>query len=297
MDAVCDFPDDWRVILCKDKNGKIIASFPFAYTKGKYGLWHIHNPWQAPRLGIWIDYGNKTRPSARESYENAIVEEIVSKLPPYDEFHIAFDARFQNWQQFYRMGFQQTSHYSYVMKRERDLEKEIPPDKRKELRKTQGFFVDETIQLDEYFSFFEQSYKKRERFLSYEKEKLYRLIKATGKNNCHHFLAIKNQDGKLTAVTCNFFDSRRVYRMFSTFDPEVPNGEVLLTLYSMRYAQMNGLDFDHEGSMIPGVADYNRDFGSIKEPYYVITNYSDKYRLLNGLRESAWVLKHMIRGK
>lgn len=63
--------------------------------------------------------------------------------------------------------------------------------------------------------------------------------------------------------------------------------------HSMRFAQERGLDFDHEGSMIPGVADYNRDFGSIKEPYFVITNYSDKYRL----RESAGALKRMIKGR
>lgn len=45
------------------------------------------------------------KPGGREDHENRIVKDIVSKLPDYDEFQSAFDARFQNWQQFYRLGF------------------------------------------------------------------------------------------------------------------------------------------------------------------------------------------------
>lgn len=51
LDAVCASTEDWRVILYKE-NDRIRAAFPFAYTKGKYGLRRIHNPWQAARLGI-----------------------------------------------------------------------------------------------------------------------------------------------------------------------------------------------------------------------------------------------------
>lgn len=72
LDAVCDSPDDWRVILYKE-NDVIRATFPFAYTKGKYGLWHIYNPWMAPRLGIWINYyQDNLRESRKEAYENKI---------------------------------------------------------------------------------------------------------------------------------------------------------------------------------------------------------------------------------
>lgn len=295
LDAVCASPEDWRVILCKENN-QIRASFPFAYTKGKYGLWRIHNPWQAPRLGIWIDYGGKQRPSAREAYENRIVDDIVSKLPYYDEFQIAFDARFQNWQQFYRLGFRQTSYYSYAMPKDAELETVIPPQKRKALRALEkSFRVGEDIGPEEYAAFFLESYRKRERVLSYDMDRFLALYQAAYAHQAGRLFACRDMTGNLTAVSCVFYDSRRVYTMFSTYDSTVENGRVLLTLHSMRFAQDRGLDLDHEGSMIPGVADYNRNFGSVKEPYFVITSHSDKCRLLNGLRESARALKNIIK--
>ena len=295
LDSACDSPEDWRVILYKE-NDMVRAAFPFAYTKGKYGLWHIHNPWQAARLGIWIDYGKKERPSAREAYENKIVADIVSKLPYYDEFQITFDARFQNWQQFYRLGFRQTSYYSYVMPKDADLQQAIPRDKRKALRALQEYQISKT-EIDEYFDFFEKSYEKRGRVLSYTRENFSRLLNAVRAHDACAMIACRDSEGSILAVACIFYDSRRVYNMFSTFDPSFKTVQPLITQHSMRFAQERGLDFDHEGSMIPGVADYNRDFGSVKEPYFVITNYSDKYRLLNGARESAGALKRMIKGK
>lgn len=59
-------------------------------------------------------YRKKQQTRRPGGIRNKIVSDILSKLPYYDEFQIAFDARFQNWQTFYRHGFQQTSHYSYV---------------------------------------------------------------------------------------------------------------------------------------------------------------------------------------
>lgn len=296
LDAACGAPEGWRVILYKE-NGAIKAAFPFAYTKGKYGLWHIHNPRYARRLGVWIDYGEKERPSAREAYENKIVADIVSKLPYYDEFNVSFDARFQNWQQFYRMGFHQTSHYSYIMRKNADLEQAIPPKRRKALRSLEKQYEIGGIDVGEYFDFFEKSYEKRGRGLVYTRESFFNLYNAVHAHDAVSLAACRDQSGVIAAVACIFYDSRRVYKMANSFDPSLKSVQPLLTLYSIRFAQERGLDFDHEGSMIPGVADYNRDFGSIKEPYFIITNYSDKYRLMNGLRESAQALGRMVRGK
>lgn len=297
LDAACAPGEEWRVILYEE-DGAIRAAFPFAYTKRKYGLWRVGNPGWAKRLGIWIDYRDKTRPSAREAYENKIVEYMVSCLPPYDEFQVQFDARFQNWQQFHRLGFRQTSYYSYVMPKDAELEAAIPPQKRKTLRSLEkSFRVGEDIGPEEYAAFFQESYRKRGRVLSYGMDRFLVLYQAAYAHQAGRLFACRDMVGNLTAVSCVFYDSRRVYNMFNTFDPTVKNGRALLTLHSMRFARERGLDFDHEGSMIPGVADYNRDFGSLKEPYFIITSYSAKYRFLNGLRESAQALGQMARGK
>lgn len=287
------------MILYKESD-QIRAVFPFAYTKGKYGLWHIGNPWQAPRLGIWIDYrGKAEKPGTREAYENKIVADIVSKLPYYDEFHVAFDARFQNWQQFYRMGFQQTSYYSYILEPPENLLAHLSYNMRREDRLLkEDYAADEEISLEEYWAFFEGSYRQRGRTLSYGRESFFRLCKAAMQHNACRLIGCHNRKGTLYAVACVFMDRHRMYNMFNTFDPSTKFSTLpLATLYAIETARQNQLLFDFEGSMISGVANYNAKFNSVKEPYFVISNYSDKYRLLNGLRESARAFGRMVRGK
>lgn len=297
LDAVCDSEDDWRVILYKEKD-RIIAAFPFEYKKGKHGLWHIRNPWQAPRLGIWIDYQGKAKKSARELLENKIVEDIISKLPYYDEFHIAFDARFQNWQQFYRNGFQQTSYYSYILFGDEDLPQSLSQKTRWQIKSMyEEFHVDEDISLEEYWEFFEKSYVQRGRVIDYPKEKFFRLVQAVMEHDRGHLIACKDASGQIFSEACVFFDSRRLYPMFNTYDTSTKRStQPLVSLYSFDLAKHAGLIYDFEGSMIPGVANYNMKFNSTQEPYFVITDYSDKYRFLHGLRESSRALKKLIKG-
>ena len=121
LDAVCETPEDWRVIVYKE-NDRIVAAFPFCYKKGKYGLWHIFNPLFTPRLGIWMLYKDRKKESTREAFENKVVEHIIENLPYFDEMKISFDSRFQNWQQFYRNGFSQTTMYSYIIHEEDEIE-------------------------------------------------------------------------------------------------------------------------------------------------------------------------------
>ncbi len=298
LDAVCASPEDWRVILYKENN-QIRAAFPFSYTKGKYGLWHIGNPWQAPRLGIWIDYRGKTeKPGGREAYENKIVADIVSKLPYYDKFYVAFDARFQNWQQFCRMSFQQTSYYSYVLKNTKDILPGLSSDLRRKIRiLSKSYHAGADVTLDEYWSFFQKSYQQRNRILSYSKEQFFSLFSAAQRHSAVSLVACRDDSGTIFSVACLFSDSRRIYSMFHTYDAATKlSTQPLVTLHSIALADEQGLEFDFEGSMIPGAAQYYSTFNSLREPYFVISNYSDKYRLLNGLRESVRALKNIVKG-
>lgn len=140
LDAVCETPDDWKVIIYKE-NEHIVAAFPFGYKKGKYGLWHIFNPQFTPRLGIWMSYKDRKRESTREAFENTVVEYIIKNLPYFDELKINFDSRFQNWQQFYRNGFSQTTMYSYIMNKEEDVEAILPSKMRNRIKNQKSFLL------------------------------------------------------------------------------------------------------------------------------------------------------------
>lgn len=298
LDAVCAPNEEWRVILYKE-NGRIRGVFPFAYAMGKYGLRHIRNPWQAARLGIWIDYRGKTeKPGGREAYENGIVADIVSRLPPYDLFQISFDARFQNWQQFYRMGFRQTSCYSYILENTKDIPSGLSSGLRRKIRiLSEHYHADTNVTLDEYWTFFEKSYRQRMRTAAYSGDQFFTLYHAAQLHNAVSLVACRDKQGQIFSAACLFFDSKRIYSMFHTYDTTTKlSTQPLVTLRSIALAGELGLKFDFEGSMIPGAAQYYSTFNSLREPYFVISNYSDRYRLLSGLRESSRALKNMLKG-
>lgn len=83
--------------------------------------------------------------------------------------------------------------------------------------------------------------------------------------------------------------------MFNTFDTEIGTDiQPFMTYYSLAYANSNQSIFDFEGSMIPGVANYNMKFNAVKEPYFIISKFSERYLLLEGLRQTTQALKHII---
>ena len=301
LDAVCDNPDDWRVILYKEGN-KVVAAFPFSYTKNKSGWWTIQNPWQSKRLGFWIDYSGKTQGHKKEAFENEVVQFVIDNLPLFDVFHIDFDARFTNWRVFYNNGFSQQTSYSYVVRKEQmegDYYSTIAKHKKKDIKTLQSLLViDEIDNFDDYWSFFEKSYELRGRTSSYTRDQAERLITAAQGHGAIKIYAAKNQEGQITGVSVIFFDSRRSYCMFGTFDPTIKiSPRVLLTYQSILDMTGKGLDYDFEGSMIPGVAQYDMEFNPEREPYFNITKQSDRVKLKTSFIQLTSLLKKKILGK
>lgn len=300
LDAACESPDDWQVILVKSGE-QIIAAFPFQYKRIRHGFLQIDNPWMAPRLGIWIDYQDCESPSSRYSLEDKVVESVIAKLPPFDIFNIHFDGRFQNWQKFYEAGFQQTTYYSYVLAHDR-LQPEallsiFESNKRRAVNKAMRENVRiRSLSAAEYWDFWEQSYKKRSREIACDKQQYERLTAAIVQHGCHYIKAAYNGDGDVICLLFVFYDAKRCYEIFMSYMPDMkPSSRPLLTYDAMRFAWENGCDYDFEGSMIPSVANYYSDFNAVKEPYYSISKYSSRAKLRRNARESFQLFGNMAK--
>lgn len=301
LDAVCLSPDDWRVIIVKE-GAKIVAAFPFEYTRNRRGFWRIGNPWQAARLGIWMDYGNKTKGQKRETFENNVARQIIAALPYYDVFSINFDARFLNWREFYNAGFSQTTYYSYVVPSNSSSDNyidTISKQKKERILKLRRMYqCDYCADINEYWDFYVRSYAKRHRISSYTEYQFKCLITAAQSNNAVAILGLRNEQNNLCATNILVNDSEKAYSLFGSYDPDItPSPTVLLTYLSVLKTIENRLCYDFEGSMIPGVAKYNSEFGAAKEPYYVITNYSDRMRFLMNCKECFSIIKRSLRAQ
>lgn len=297
LDAVCDSPDDWQVILVKS-GAHIIAAFPFVYKKLRLGLMEIGHPWMTPRLGIWIDYRNSESPSARYSLEDKIVAFIIENLPPFDRFSIQFDSRFQNWQRFYEAGFQQTTHYSYVLRHAQlcpdKLLASFSTNKRRSINKSlrENVSVSE-LSAAEFWDFWEAAYRARNMEISFSKEQYDRLALALTSHNSCRIICARDAAGRIICILFVLHNVSRCYEIYTAYMPDrKPDSRPLLTYDAMQFAWKNNLDYDFEGSMLPGVSRYNMDFNATKEPYYYITKYSPRMRLCMAIREIARLLGH-----
>lgn len=291
LDAVCDSPDDWRVILVKE-NGHIVAAFPFGYKKGKL-FWYITNPQFVSRGGVYIDVGNRTSCYKIEKFFSKIIREIIQNLPYYDAFEIVFDSRFTNWQEFYRNGFSQTTMYSYVMDNlEGDISKQFASIRRSELRKAQQVYhVKKDLDVNHYMRFIETSYSKRNRSLAFSTSDFLKLANALLRNDAGEIRAAIDRDGNIAAVTFTLIDSMRYYHMFTSYDPDMSNGAVTLLIWdAMNDCNQQGKVFDFEGSMIPTVAKQNIEFNPRLEPYFILRKYSKRFQLKKSLADIVDIL-------
>lgn len=299
LDAACDASDDWRVIVYEE-NGKVTAAFPFQYHHVKGKGWCIDNPFQVARLGLWLNYGNREAAGKRETFENQIVQYVIDRLPPYDTFDIKFDARFTNWQQFYRNGFHQTTRYSYLIRGNGEsLLSRISSGCRNEIRTAEKSHEVITIQsIDHYWALFDKSYKNRKRISSYSEQRFKRLAEAVLSHHSGQMYLCQSRDTKEpSAISFVFFDKQRCYNMFNTFfESSSRSTQPLCTYQSIYDALAMERIFDFEGSMIPGVARYNNQkFNAVQEPYYHITKQSYPIILKQSLHEALRALYHLIK--
>ena len=285
-DAACENVDDWKVIIVKENN-KIVAAFPFKYTKQK-GLWHISNGFQVARGGIWIDYGNRETNAKKEHFTAKVIEEIIAVLPYFDTFLIAFDSRFTDWQPFYYNGFEQTTYYSYVIKEQEaclhnDIIDLFQAKRRKEIRQAELLYtVDCDMGVEEFYDYFSDNLKIKGEKISYSKETFIKLFSAVLEHSAGKIYRAKDEKGQIVAALGVVYDAMRTYTLFVSYSfaqNAVVGGRAYLDYICMKDAFAAGRIFDFEGSMMQSIAEYNSRYNADKEAYFVITKYSDKYRM------------------
>lgn len=284
-DAVCNSGDEWKVI-CLYKNDKVEAAFPFLYTKRK-GMWFIELPWQVACAGIWYrdkELSNKERALL---YLNDIVNQVVELLPKYDCFKINFNHSLWTWHPFYWLGFEATPLYTSII-RTTDGEgwSQISQRRKRSIKKAEKKYrigINE-ITPEEYWNFFEESYKKRNRIISYNKNKFLKLIQAAIENNACEIRSVYYQE-TLAAVNILLKDSERSYDQFFSYMPGIgDDAQSFATYDGIKATLKEGLVFDFEGSMIPGVCEFYTSWNPVYESNYLIKKTSKKYNRLNAIR-------------
>ena len=271
LDAVCG-SKNWDVALIFDKGGQIVASLPY-YIEKKYGFTRLSMPKLTQKLGPWIKYPEGQKYESKLGYEHKILDELIDKLPKFDEFHQKFDYKHTNWLPFYWRDFEQTVFYTYRINNLANLTETYDNFRgniKREIKKAikKGIEVKETEDVEHFFNINKMTFARQEKSIPYSLDFLKRLDKAIGPNR--KIYVAKDKDDETHAAIYIIWDKNCAYYLMGGGNPDLRNsGATSLIMWTAIQEMANIVDsFDFEGSMIKPIERYFRAFGSEQTPYY-----------------------------
>lgn len=272
--------DSFEIAVCRG-DGEIRAGLPLPLDRRGRDRSVVHPP-IASTMGVLLRPPSPGRKyEKRLSEEMAAIAELVALLPRFRSFSISCHPEFMNWLPFYWAGYQQTTHYTYVLpsiqSREAILEG-MDYSKRKNINKAaKEVRIDATATVDELYEHHCRTLKRQGATISYRREYLRRVHDAAGKVGGVIVRRAVGLNGAVHAIILIVYDHKSAYYLVSSIDPEFRNSgsATLLLLQAIEEVRAFTDRFDFEGSMIPGVERSFRKFGARQTPYFSITKGND----------------------
>lgn len=274
---------EWDVALSRSKDGTIIAAWP--YFKGvKLGLDVSLPPVLSSYLGIWIDYPEeKWKEETLLSYQNGIVKDLLDQLPEFHLFKQNFNPSFLNWKELYWAGYNQTTHYTYMLegiKNHDQIFAGFKSNLRTSVKKVgHTFSIGETNDLSVFYNINKKSWSNQKEKIPYSLDYLQKLDDALVNNGHRYIRLIKDQDENIVAGTYVVRDNHTAYNLMLGTDPMHRKSRAAeILLWDVIQEMSQHVDrFDFEGSMIEGVSQFFKAFGGSQKPYYLISKAKNKW--------------------
>ncbi len=286
----------WDEIMIKRDDGAA-ARLPYAIRK-KYGLTLMTMPRLTHTLGPYISPVN-VKEHTRLANEKELMLELIKRLPPHDFFLQKFHYSIQNWMPFFWNGFEQTTHYTFLIEDLSDLDRlwdAMSPKVRNRIRKAEksGIKVEETDDIDTLLELNEKTFMRQGLALSYSPEYLRRLNRACERHGAGKIFIAYGPDGKPhTGIFC-VHDERSTYNLILGSDPELrKSGAIAKAIWeSIIAASKTSKAYDFEGTMMEPVEKFLRGFGAVHRPYFQVTGKSRRMEVLLSGRK---ILKALFR--
>lgn len=274
LDAVCG-ADGWDVVLV-EKNGQVIASFPFALHR-KFGMTSIGMPVLTQKLGPYIVYDkNKNSEMKKLGYEHEVYGKVIAQLPKFDSFIVNFDQAYKNWLSFYWAGFGQTTRYSYRIANIKDYAFVFggyAKSKRQKIQKAKNLTLKFDLDFNVFYDYFEAAVKERDEKVSYSRDLFVRLCTAVYEHNAGRIFYCEDEGGNIHAINLTVWDETVAYYLVAMRKGEykTSGGTEFLVDETIKYVSQFVDIFDFEGSMIQGVEESFRWYGAHQTEYYSIS--------------------------
>ena len=272
MDAVCA-GKQWDVLLYDNAEEQICAVMPYL-LRHRAWMHYILMPQMTQIGGLWI------RKDVPQDQVQLICQEFSSQLQSlklayyYQHFPLGSPAV----EAFKQLGFKTKERITYRIEDLSDLDGVIASfskNKKRQLQKALSLHVDYLLTAEEFYRFHVQCMKEQEKTISYTREFLLVLERKTNRHKRSQFIAIRNADNVLLAAAFLVWDNRSMYYLIPCYSSlyKDSGASALLVLESIKFAREKEVTFDFEGSMIKGVANHYKQFGTTRTIYYSVEKY------------------------
>jgi hypothetical protein len=271
LDAVCG--TKWDVLLYEEK-GRIRAAMPLFLPLPKI----VSMPPYTQTMGIWFakDSGD-TKYVTALGQRQKITNVFAGELKKYTAFLQNFHYEITDWLPFYWAGYRQTTRYTYLLhdinQTERLRESMSPHLRRKiTLATKHGLVVKHGISAQDFLRIHSLTFQRQGKKPAHT-ETLKHLIHVCLARNQGDLWGGYDANGSLHAVAFIVRQESAAYYLAGGTDPALrDSGAHALVLWeAIQDASAYANRFDFEGSMLPGVERFFREFGATQTPYFTIS--------------------------
>ena len=290
LDAVCA-GKDWDVVLSQDAQGEIQAAMPYLLRKRAW-MRYIVMPQQTQIGGVWLS-------KAAQADGNKVGEICADLARQLAELGLSY--YYQHYpigspavEAMRSLGFKTKERVTYRLEDLQDLDKVIgafSKNKKRQLQKALSLHAEMNMNVEDFYRFHVQCLQDQGKQISYSREFLLVLERKTTRLQQSQILSICNADNEVLAAAFLVWDKQSMYYLIPCYDPKYKDSgaSALLVLEAIKLARQKGVAFDFEGSMIRGVANHYKQFGSTRTVYYSVEKYYKWYfwfaNAINWLRE------------
>jgi hypothetical protein len=270
MDAVCA-GKQWDVLMIQGEQGEILAAMPYLLRKRAW-MKYIVMPQQTQIGGIWLTEAAADVPDICQKISNELAK---MKLCYYRQQYPIGSPAVAAMQ---KLGFKSEKRITYRIEDLADIEKIVQSfskNKKRQLQKAQSLHVSIDMNIEDFYRFHVQCLLNQGKQISYTREFLLVLERKAKRLNQCHILSVSNEENQVVAAVFLVWDKRSMYYLIPCYDPQYKDSGAcaLLAEQAIRLASEKGLAFDFEGSMIAGVANHYKQFGSTATTYYSVEKY------------------------
>jgi hypothetical protein len=300
LNAVCG--ENWDVCIKLDNRGELLAYMPYHFEKTTSGI-NLKMPPLTPFLGPTI-IDRALSNFLRNTNDNNITNFLFSQLPSWNRYNQSWHfsssnlllpiAQKKNFLMFPKFTYflKSTTSYSAFFNSTEGKQRNSIRSGLKNIRVSDEFLPNVLLKL------IKTTFKKKGLNLPYSEDIFFRVCELVETNKSGYILTSYDTKGQLVAGGLFVTDKQTTYYLAGGVDTSTNSqGAMSVIIHDAIVKSLAEVkNFDFEGSILPGVEDFFRSFGTERRLFFTIQSHNPSFRshIVDGLRHFRAAIKHLL---